>query len=175
MNQVITEIPDAVASENSLSADEFRKIDAYWRACNYLSLGMLYLCENPLLREPLKVEHLKKRLIGHWGSDPGQSFVWVHLNRLIKKYDLNMIYIAGPGHGAPATLANAYLEGTYSEVYPDKSEDAEGMRKILQAVLVSGRNRQPLHSGNARVPSTKAANWAIACPTLLAPLSTIPT
>jgi xylulose-5-phosphate/fructose-6-phosphate phosphoketolase len=138
MNQVITEIPDAVASENSLSADELRKIDAYWRACNYLSLGMLYLCENPLLREPLKVGHLKKRLIGHWGSDPGQSFIWVHLNRLIKKYDLNMIYIAGPGHGAPATLANAYLEGTYSEVYPDKSEDAEGMCRFFKQFSFPG-------------------------------------
>src|SRR5579872_4623528 len=106
MNQVMAEIPAVI------TADDVRKMDAYWRACNYLSLGMLYLCENALLREPLKVEHLKKRLIGHWGSDPGQSFVWVHLNRLIRKYDLNMIYIAGPGHGAPATLANAYLEGT---------------------------------------------------------------
>ena len=138
MNQVIAEIPDAVASETPLSADELRKIDAYWRACNYLSLGMLYLCENPLLRDPLKVEHFKKRLIGHWGSDPGQSFIWVHLNRLIKKYDLNMIYIAGPGHGAPATLANAYLEGTYSEVYPDKSEDAEGMCRFFKQFSFPG-------------------------------------
>ncbi len=118
--------------QNPLAGEEIRKIHAYWRACNFLSLGMLYLRENPLLREPLQVEHLKKRLIGHWGSDPGQSFVWVHLNRLIKKYDLNMIYIAGPGHGAPASLANAYLEGTYSEVYPDKSEDAEGMSKFFK-------------------------------------------
>ena len=132
MNQIISETPVAMAD------DELRKIDAYWRACNYLSLGMLYLSENPLLREPLKVEHLKKRLIGHWGSDPGQSFVWVHLNRLIKKYDLNMIYIAGPGHGAPASLANGYLEGTYSEVYPDKSEDAEGMRRFFKQFSFPG-------------------------------------
>src|SRR5579872_3803110 len=132
MNQVIAEIPAVIA------ADEVRKIDAYWRACNYLALGMLYLCENPLLREPLKVGHLKKRLIGHWGSDPGQSFIWVHLNRLIKKYDLNVIYIAGPGHGAPATLANAYLEGTYSEVYPDKSEDAEGMCRFFKQFSFPG-------------------------------------
>ena len=101
MTQLIAEIPGAVASENSLSTDELRKIDAYWRACNYLSLGMLYLCENPLLRDPLKVEHLKKRLIGHWGSDPSQSFICVHLNRLIKKHDLNMIYIAGPRARSP--------------------------------------------------------------------------
>jgi len=138
MNQLIGGMPVALAGEDSFSADELRKIDAYWRACNYLCLGMLYLCENPLLREPLKVEHLKKRLIGHWGSDPGQSFIWVHLNRLIKKYDLNMIYIAGPGHGAPATLANAYLEGRYSEVYPDKSEDVEGLRKFFKQFSFPG-------------------------------------
>src|SRR4030095_7347714 len=104
----------------------------------YLALGMLYLRDNPLLRKPLTVEHLKQRLVGHWGSDPGQSFVWVHLNRLIKKYDLNAIYIAGPGHGAPAMLANAYLEGRYSEVYPDKSEDEEGLRKFFKQFSFPG-------------------------------------
>ena len=90
-----------------LSPEEIRTMDAYWRACNYLCAGMIYLRDNPLLREPLKPEHIKKRLLGHWGSDPGQTFLWVHLNRLISKHDLNMIYIAGPGHGAPATLSNA--------------------------------------------------------------------
>ena len=115
-----------------LAADELRKMDAYWRACNYLCVGMLYLLENPLLREPLKPEHIKNRLLGHWGSDPGQTFTWVHLNRLIKKYDLNLIYISGPGHGAPATLSNSYLEGVYSEVYPDKSEDVAGMQKFFR-------------------------------------------
>jgi xylulose-5-phosphate/fructose-6-phosphate phosphoketolase len=125
-------------STNVLSADEQRKMDAYWRACNYLCVGMLYLVENPLLREPLKVEHIKNRLLGHWGSDPGQTFVWVHLNRLIKKYDLDMIYISGPGHGAPATLSNSYLEGVYSEVYPDKSADAEGMRKFFKQFSFPG-------------------------------------
>ena len=125
-------------SKSQLSADELNIIDAYWRACNYLSLGMLYLKDNPLLREPLKVEHLKKRLIGHWGSDPGQSFIWVHLNRMIRKYDLNMIFVSGPGHGAPATLANSYLEGTYSEVYPDKSEDAEGMSRFFKQFSFPG-------------------------------------
>src|SRR4051794_32546715 len=104
-----------------LSPDELRKLHAYWRACNYLSAGMIYLRDNPLLRQPLRVEQVKERLLGHWGSAPGQSFTWVHLNRLIRKYDLNMIYVSGPGHGAPAVLSNAYLEGTYSEVYPDKS------------------------------------------------------
>ena len=88
----------------TLTADEMRRMDAYWRACNYLSVGMLYLKTNPLLREPLKPEHIKDRLLGHWGSDAGQTFTWVHLNRLIKKYDLDLIYLSGPGHGAPATL-----------------------------------------------------------------------
>ena len=94
-----------------LTPDELRKMDDYWHACNYLAAGMIYLRANPLLREPLKAEHIKNRLLGHWGSDPGQSLIWIHLNRLIKKYDLNVMYIAGPGHGAPATLANCYLEG----------------------------------------------------------------
>ncbi len=106
-----------------LSPKELDNIDAYWRASLYLCLGMLYLKDNPLLREPLKVEHTKPRLLGHWGSDAGQSFTYIHFNRLINKYDLNAIYISGPGHGAPAVLSNAYLEGTYSEIYPNKSED----------------------------------------------------
>jgi len=121
-----------------LSSDELRKMDAYWRACNYLSVGMLYLQENPLLRQPLKPEHIKNRLLGHWGSDPGQSFTWVHLNRLIKKYDLDLIFLSGPGHGAPATLSNSYLEGVYSEVYPDKSEDEAGMQKFFKQFSFPG-------------------------------------
>jgi xylulose-5-phosphate/fructose-6-phosphate phosphoketolase len=121
-----------------LNSDELRKTDAYWRACNYLCLGMLYLRDNPLLREPLRPEHVKRRLLGHWGSDPGQTFVWVHLNRLIKKYDLDLLYISGPGHGAPATLANSYLEGVYSEVYPDRSEDLEGMRHFFKMFSFPG-------------------------------------
>jgi xylulose-5-phosphate/fructose-6-phosphate phosphoketolase len=94
-------------STEPLDAEELRKTDAYWRASLYLCVGMIFLLENPLLKEPLKMEHIKKRLLGHWGSDPGQAFTWVHLNRVIKKFDLNMIYIAGPGHGVPAALANA--------------------------------------------------------------------
>jgi xylulose-5-phosphate/fructose-6-phosphate phosphoketolase len=109
-----------------------RKIDAYWRACNYLAVGMIYLRANPLLREPLKAEHIKRRLLGHWGSDPGQSLVWVHMNRLIKKLDLDVVYVSGPGHGAPATLANSYLEGYYSEVYPDRSYDEAGMLRLFR-------------------------------------------
>jgi len=121
-----------------LSAEDLRRMDAYWRACNYLCVGMLYLQANPLLREPLKPEHIKNRLLGHWGSDPGQNFTWVHLNRLIKKYALDLIYLSGPGHGAPATLANSYLEGVYSEVYPDKSQDAAGMQKFFKQFSFPG-------------------------------------
>ena len=121
-----------------LSPEELDKTDAYWRACLYLCLGMLYLRDNPLLREPLTVEHTKPRLLGHWGSDAGQAFTYVHFNRLIKKYDLNAIYIAGPGHGAPAVLSNVYLEGTYSEIYPDKSEDLAGMQRFFKQFSFPG-------------------------------------
>src|ERR1043166_261591 len=102
-----------------LSPEELRKTDAYWRACNYLSLGMIYLQDNALLREPLKPEHIKNRLLGHWGAAPGLSFIYIHLNRLIKKFDLDMIYLAGPGHGAPGVLGPVYLEGASSEIYTD--------------------------------------------------------
>jgi xylulose-5-phosphate/fructose-6-phosphate phosphoketolase len=128
----------SVLSKQILSREELRKIDAYWRACNYLCVGMLYLHENPLLREPLKPAHIKERLLGHWGSDPGQTFIWVHLNRVIKKYGLDVMYISGPGHGAPAILANSYLEGVYSEVYPDRSQDAAGMRKLFKLFSFPG-------------------------------------
>jgi xylulose-5-phosphate/fructose-6-phosphate phosphoketolase len=121
-----------------LTSDELRKINAYWRAANYLCAGMIYLHDNPLLKEPLKPKHIKKRLLGHWGSDPGQTFVWVHLNRLIKKYDLNVMYISGPGHGAPAVLANAYLEGTYSEVYPEKGQDEQGLKAFFRQFSFPG-------------------------------------
>ena len=121
-----------------LSPDELRKIDAYWRASLYLCLGMLYLKANPLLREPLTLEHIKPRLLGHWGSDAGQAFTYIHFNRLIKKYDLNAIYISGPGHGAPAVLSQAYLEGTYSEIYPEKSEDAAGLQRFFKQFSFPG-------------------------------------
>ncbi len=116
---------------NRLSPDELRKMDAFWRACCYLAAGMIYLRTNPLLREPLSADQIKKRLLGHWGASPGLSFVWTHLNRLINKYDLDTIFLAGPGHGAPGVLAPVYLEGSYSEVYPNKGEDAEGMREFF--------------------------------------------
>ena len=121
-----------------LGPQELRNIDAYWQASLYLCLGMLYLKENPLLKEPLKLEHTKPRLLGHWGSDAGQIFTYIHFNRLINKYDLNAIYISGPGHGAPAVLSQAYLEGTYSEVYPDKSEDLGGMQRFFKQFSFPG-------------------------------------
>ncbi|MDR3563110.1 MAG: phosphoketolase family protein [Negativicutes bacterium] len=121
-----------------LSEEEIRSIDAYWRAALYLCVGMIFLKDNPLLKEPLQFDHVKKRLLGHWGTDPGQALVWVHLNRVIKKYDLNMLFISGPGHGAPASLANAYLEGTYSEIYPDKSEDQTGMQSFFKQFSFPG-------------------------------------
>jgi xylulose-5-phosphate/fructose-6-phosphate phosphoketolase len=130
--------PDAVTEGEPLSPEALRKIDAYWRACNYLSVGMIYLRANPLLREPLKADHIKRRLLGHWGSDPGQSLAWVHMNRLIKKLDLDVIYLSGPGHGAPATLANSYLEGYYSEVYPDRSCDEAGMLTLFRLFSAPG-------------------------------------
>ncbi|MBL8292486.1 MAG: phosphoketolase family protein [Bryobacterales bacterium] len=121
-----------------LSTDELQKTDAYWRACNYLALGMIYLQDNPLLTTPLKPEHIKNRLLGHWGASPGLSFIYIHLNRLIKKFDLDMIFMAGPGHGAPGVLAPVYLEGTYSEVYPDKTEDERGMREFFKQFSFPG-------------------------------------
>ena len=117
--------------ETPLSAEELRKMHAYWRASNYLSVGQIYLFDNPLLREPLKAEHIKPRLLGHWGTTPGLNFLYVHLNRVIKKYDLNMIYITGPGHGGPALVAQAYLEGTYTKFYPNISQDEEGLKKLF--------------------------------------------
>ncbi len=114
-----------------LSADELRKLDAYWRASNYLSVGQIYLFDNPLLKKPLKREHVKPRLVGHWGTTPGLNFMCVHLNRVIKQQDLNMIYVIGPGHGGPALVAHAYLEGTYSEFYPHISQDEEGMKRLF--------------------------------------------
>src|SRR5262245_65019521 len=114
-----------------LTPDEVRQIDAYCRAANYLSVGQIYLFDNPLLKVPLAPEHVKPRLLGHWGTTPGLNFLYVHLNRVITKYDLSVIYIAGPGHGGPALVANTYLEGTYSEVYPEVSQDEAGLKRLF--------------------------------------------
>ena len=140
--------PAPKTEQKPLSAEELRKIHAYWRACNYLAAGMIYLRENPLLKEPLKAEHVKQRLLGHWGASPALSFTYIHLNRLIKKYDLNAIFMAGPGHGAPGVLGPVYLEGTYSEYYPDKSEDEEGMEKFFYQFSFPG------HIGSHVTPET---------------------
>ncbi|HVS60379.1 MAG TPA: hypothetical protein VHE82_06770, partial [Gemmatimonadaceae bacterium] len=114
-----------------LNTEVVRRMNAYWRAANYLSVGQIYLSDNPLLREPLKIEHVKRRLLGHWGTTPGLNFIYVHLNRLIRKNDLNVIYVCGPGHGGPGMVANTYLEGTYSEFYPNITQDADGLRKLF--------------------------------------------
>ena len=123
---------------NPLSPEELRQMDAYWRAANYLSVGQIYLYDNPLLKEPLKIEHIKPMLLGHWGTTPGQNFIYAHLNRVINKYDLNMIYLSGPGHGGPAVVGNVYLEGTYSEVYPNVSQDEAGLKKLFKQFSFPG-------------------------------------
>src|SRR5246127_3060223 len=114
------------------------RMDAYWRAANYRSVGQIYLLDNPLLREPLRKEHIKPRLLGHWGTTPGLNFIYVHMNRVIKQYDLNAIYVCGPGHGGPGMVANTYLEGTYSEIYPAISQDEPGMKKLFRQFSFPG-------------------------------------
>src|SRR5256712_3077222 len=121
-----------------LSTEEIEGLDAYWRAANYLTVGQIYLQDNPLLREPLRAEHIKPRLLGHWGTSPGLSFIYLHLNRLIRETDADVIYLAGPGHGGPAILANVYLGGTYSEIYPSVSQDAEGLRGLFRQFSTPG-------------------------------------
>src|SRR5499433_1360381 len=121
-----------------LNDEELRKTHAFFRACNYLALGMIYLQENPLLREPLKPAHIKNRMLGHWGASPALSFVYTHLNRIIKKFDLDMIFMAGPGHGAPGVIGPVYLEGAYSEIYPDKSQDEEGLSRFFKQFSFPG-------------------------------------
>ncbi len=133
---------DAKTTANAaqpLNDQELKAVDAYWRACNYLAVGMIYLRDNPLLQEPLNRHHVKHRLLGHWGASPALSLVYVHCNRLIKKYDLDMVFMAGPGHGAPGVLGPVYLEGTYSEIYPDKSEDTDGMRRFFKQFSFPGK------------------------------------
>lgn len=132
------ETTNTCLEKQPLSDELLQKMDAYWRADNYLSAGQLYLLDNPLLREPLTMEHVKKKIVGHWGTVPGQNFIYVHLNRVIKRYDLDMIYISGPGHGGNFMVANTYLEGTYSEVYPNISRDVEGMKKLFKQFSFPG-------------------------------------
>jgi xylulose-5-phosphate/fructose-6-phosphate phosphoketolase len=149
MSAVSTPVkPKAGAKSTRLNAEELRRIDAWWRACNYLAVGMIYLRGNPLLQEPLTIDHIKHRLLGHWGASPALSFIWAHLNRIIKRDDLDIVFMAGPGHGAPGVLGPTYLEGTYSEVYPDKSEDVEGMAKFFKQFSFPG------HIGSHVTPET---------------------
>ncbi len=131
-----------------ITEQELLRLDAWWRAANYLAVGMIYLRANPLLREPLLAEHIKARLLGHWGSSPGQAFIWAHANRLIRRHDLEMIYLSGPGHGAPGVLGPTYLDGSYSEVYPDKSQDLEGMGRFFKQFSFPG------HIGSHCTPET---------------------
>src|SRR5213082_2636759 len=130
--------PAAALAEGPLNEDELKKLHAYWRAANYLSVGQIYLLNNPLLREPLQVKHIKPRLLGHWGTTPGLNFLYAHLNRVIKARDLDAIYICGPGHGGPGMVANAYLEGTYSETYPDVTPDLIGLQKLFRQFSFPG-------------------------------------
>ena len=132
----MTTLDSAVGS--SVPASLLSKIDAYWRAANYLSVGQIYLLDNPLLREPLQTRHIKPRLLGHWGTSPGQNLIYVHVNRVIRQYDLNAIYVSGPGHGGPAVVSNVYLEGTYSEVYPDITRDEAGLKKLFRQFSFPG-------------------------------------
>ncbi len=127
-----------VTTKGPLSTELLAKMDAYWRAANYVSVGQIYLCDNPLLTRPLTVADVKHMLLGHWGTTPGQNFIYVHLNRVIRKYDLDMIYVAGPGHGGPAVVGNTYLEGTYSEIYPDIGQDEAGLRRLFRQFSFPG-------------------------------------
>ena len=160
---------------NALSDQERSLMDAYWRAANYLSVGQIYLSTIRCSSSRLTQEHIKPRLLGHWGTTPGLNFIYVHLNRVINKHDLDMIYITGPGHGGPGLVANAYLEGTYSEVYPNISAGRGGHEAAVQAVLVSRAASPATSRRRRRAPSTKAANSAMPCRTPTARRSTIPT
>ncbi|MFW2372259.1 MAG: phosphoketolase, partial [Gammaproteobacteria bacterium] len=135
MSQTAAEV---ISHEQPLDQQQLARMHAYWRACNFLAAGMIYLKDNPLLQEPLKAEHIKSRLLGHWGASPGLSFMYLHLNRLIKQRDLNAIFLAGPGHGAPGVLAPVYLEGTYSEIYPHVGEDMEGLKEFFKQFSFPG-------------------------------------
>jgi xylulose-5-phosphate/fructose-6-phosphate phosphoketolase len=123
---------------NPLSPKELKLIDAYWRAANYLSVGQIYLYDNPLLKKPLKKEHVKPRLLGHWGTTPGLNLIYAHMNRVIRNWDLDAIYVIGPGHGGPALVAHAYLEGTYSEIYPHIPQNAVGMQRLFRQFSFPG-------------------------------------
>jgi phosphoketolase len=148
----------------TLTHDELRALDADWRAANYLTVGQIYLQENPLLREPLRPEHVKPRLLDHWGTSPGLSLVYVHVNRLIREQKVNAFYLAGPGHGGPAVLANVYLEGTYSEVYPEVGRDAAGMRRLFRQFSTPGGVPMGLMLRDVSTRNAAQKNVRLFCP-----------
>ena len=165
-----TKVPDP---KGPLAPAMLDKMNRYWRAANYLCIGQIYLFENPLLREPLKAEQIKPRLLGHWGTSPGQNLIYIHLNRLIKEHDANIIYIAGPGHGGPSLNAMSYLEGTYTEVHPEITADENGLRLLFRKFSTPAEVSQAIADRMSQIPCTRAANSATRWFTLLAPLSTI--
>ncbi len=160
--------------DGPLTPEMLGKMDRYWRAANYLCIGQIYLVENPLLREPLRAEQIKPRLLGHWGTSPGQNLVYIHLNRLIKEHDANIIYIAGPGHGGPSLNANSYLEGTYTEVHPEITPDENGLRLLFRKFSTPG-GVPVIADHMSRIPCTRAESLAIRWLTHSEPLSTTPT
>ncbi len=154
---------------NPLSPELLQKMDAYWRAANYLSVGQIYLYDNPLLKEPLTLAHVKPLVVGHWGTTPGQNFIYVHLNRVINTYDLDMFYVAGPGHGGPAIVGNVYLEGTWSEIYPNVSQDEAGPEEAVHAIFISRRNFQPRCADDAGIDSRRRRAGIFTQPCVLEP------
>ena len=138
LNKPIAKTAARMSRKAALTPAQLEKLDAYWRASNYLSACQLYLLDNPLLKQPLEPAHIKKKIVGHWGTVPGQNFIYTHLNRIINKYDLDMIYLSGPGHGGNAMVAQTYLEGSYSEIYPNISQDLEGMQKLFKQFSFPG-------------------------------------
>ena len=149
----------------TLSPGLLQKMDAYWRAANYLSVGQIYLQDNPLLESPLRLEHIKPRLLGHWGTTPGLNFLYVHLNRLIKENDLNMMYVIGPGHGGPGIVAMTYLEGSYTERYPAIERDRNGLHRLFRQFSWL-RSSQSRIAGNSRLNSRRRRTGLFACPRL---------
>src|SRR6266851_4243873 len=138
ISDTATDLHTLAQTDRPLAAEELQKIDAYWRAANYLSVGQIYLYDKQLLKEPLKIEHVKPRLLGHWGTTPGLNLIYAHLNRVIRQRDLNVMFVTGPGHGAPGIVANTYLEGTYSEFYPNISRDTEGLKRLFMQFSFPG-------------------------------------
>lgn len=159
-------------SSAPLSAADLALFNRWWHAANYLSVGQIYLLKNALLREPLKLEDIKKRLLGHWGTTPGLNFIWLHLNRIIRAQDRNILFIAGPGHGAPGLIASTWMEGTYTEYFPDVTQDEEGMTRLFRQFSFPGGI--PSHAA-ATTPGSihEGENWATASPTPMVRLLTI--